>query len=75
MLFGIFVFYDFLQVEGERKMRIGKISSLPAIMHMEIIILPKPENTEKLPVAPTRPKPGPILLIAESTAVKVVSKS
>ena len=33
------------------------------------------ENIEKLPIGPVKPNPGPILLIHETTLVRVVSKS
>ena len=44
-------------------------------MHMDSTTLLKSENAAKLPVGPTTPRPGPILLIQEMTAVNEVVKS
>ena len=50
----------------------GKISSLPANISKINTSLLNQEKQEKLPVGPTNSRPGPMLFMAETTAVKLV---
>ena len=54
---------------GHKSKSIGYISNLPIIMHKDNTALLMIEKSAKFPVGPTIPNPGPILLMAESTAV------
>lgn len=64
--------YRLFQVDLENRIKIGKISSLPASMSNIKTILEKLLNPEKLQVGPTDSKPGPILLKHAITADKLV---
>lgn len=56
-------------------MSIGNISNLPRSIAIDSTKVEKSENGAKLPIGPTSPNPGPILLKHAATAVNVVSKS
>ena len=60
---------------GLNNTSIGKTSSLPISISIVITSFDKIENSEKFPVGPTLPKPGPILLIVATIAVNVVAGS
>ena len=53
--------------------RMGKSSSLPASMSKMRTIFENGEKNPKFEVGPTSPRPGPILLRQEVTAVKLVT--
>ena len=68
-----FFFYTFFfHVEGESAISKGYSSSLPASISKDKINLENREKWEKFPVGPISPRPGPILLIQDTTAVKDV---
>ena len=56
-------------------MSIGKSSSLPAIILNVNTSFEKIEKSAKLEVGPTCERPGPILLMVATTAVKLVIRS
>ena len=63
----------FFQVDGVKRISIGKSSNLPASMSKESIILDMGEKSAKFCVGPTKSRPGPILLKVHATAVKLVT--
>ena len=63
-----------LQAVGLNKIRMGKISSRPAIIHRDITPLDREENAEKFPVGPMDSKPGPTLLTQVREALKDSAK-
>ena len=60
---------------AENSTKIGKISSLPISISNIKTVVERGEYIEKLHTGPTFARPGPMLLIAEITAVKLVVKS
>ena len=69
------VVYYFFQVLVENSTKIGNISSLPISISNIKTVVERGEYIEKLHAGPTFASPGPMLLIAETTAVKLVVKS
>ena len=66
---------NFFQVSFLKRIRRGKISSLPANISKISTHLEKWENNPKFCVGPTISRPGPILLKVAATAVKFVVRS
>ena len=62
-------------MEGAKSTSIGKSSSLPASISKISTIFEKSEKNQKFCVGPTALRPGPILLIVVSVAVKLVVES
>ena len=73
-LLALFVTYLF-HVAGEKSRSIGMISNLPANISNIITNFDKTEKSPKLPMGPTFPSPGPILLSVAATAVTLLVKS
>ena len=67
-------FQDLLQAFLLNSTSTGRISKRPIIIHKESTNLDRGENAEKLPMGPTISKPGPMLLMHATTAVKEVPK-
>ena len=63
------------QMEGWKRISIGKSSSLPASISNISTTLDNAEKSEKLLIGPTSLRPGPILFMVAATAVKVVTRS
>lgn len=53
----------------------GKISNLPNSIAKDNVNFDRFENSEKFPLGPTIPNPGPILPMQATTELKVVVKS
>lgn len=64
-----------LHAEGWKSISRGKSSNLPASISNMKTNFEKTEKFEKLPVGPTSARPGPMLLMVVSTAVKFVTRS
>ena len=62
-------------MDGANSRSIGKTSRRPASISNIITHFDMAEKPEKLPVGPTAPSPGPMLLKVAATAVKFVVKS
>ncbi len=62
------------QVNGTNSSSSGKISRRPSSMQIMSTILLRGEKTAKLPVGPTRERPGPMFYRQESEDVKFVVK-
>ena len=52
----------------------GKISRRPMTMHSDMTSLDREDSKEKLPVGPTRSRPGPTLLKLAKAEVKETVK-
>lgn len=61
--------------EGWKSISRGKSSNLPASISNMKTNFEKKEKFEKLPAGPTSARPGPMLLMVVSTAVKFVTRS
>lgn len=70
-----FVFYFLCHAEGEKNIRSGKISSLPASISKDKTNFEREEKFAKLYIGPTSPRPGPMLFKVAATAVKLVVRS
>ena len=60
--------YTFFQVDGVSRIRTGQSSRRPASMQKDRTILDRFDREAKLPVGPTRSKPGPMLFKVAATA-------
>ena len=67
--------YYFFQVVVWKRRIIGSSSSLPASISKMSMSLDGAEKNAKFPLGPTSESPGPILFIAATTDVKVVTIS
>ena len=67
--------YLLRQASGKNSITIENSSSLPRSISKDSNNLTGAENIAKLPIGPTRPRPGPTLHRQATVAVKLVVKS
>ena len=70
-----FLYYPFRHVLGVNKRIIGNISNLPTSIMKDNSIVETGEYSEKFSIGPIKLNPGPILLIHDIVAEKLVKKS